>query len=307
MFKKKSTQTRRRRATSGSSGAPSVFSYHASRANSPTNLGRGKNPEKESAAKLRRPKFLWLKRTSHVVIVLAIGALFISNLLLASTPKIVVIGDEGKNQHFLRDKSTYQAAAQRIFASSVFNTNKLTIDVARIKKALTTQFPELADVSVSLPLVGRQPVIYLQPSTSRLVLSSQGASYVLDGTGKAIAGGEQAASLKNLGLPEVQDQSGLVVKLGSVAMPSTSVAFITEVARQLKAKDVAIGAMVLPLGTNELHVQVKDTPYTVKFNLQGDAREEAGAFLATKAQLDAEKKMPGQYIDVRVQNRVYYR
>jgi hypothetical protein len=244
-----------------------------------------------------------------VILVLVVGALLISNLLLTSNPKIVTVGVGGeKDQQFLRAAATYQKAAQHIFGNSIFNANKLTIDVAEIKQELMLQFPELADVSVSLPLIGRQPAVYIQPSTSRLIVStSQGQSYVLDATGKAIAGGEQAANLRSVGLPDVQDQSGLVVTPGSVVMPSTSIAFITEVARQLKVKNQEIGSMILPAGTTELHIQLKGQAYTVKFNLHGDAREEVGAFLALKQYLEAQKKVPGQYVDVRTQNRVYYR
>jgi hypothetical protein len=47
--------------------------------------------------------------------------------------------------------------------------------------------------------------------------------------------------------------------------------------------------------------------YFVKFNLHGNAREEAGAFLAVKEYLESSHKTPGEYVDVRVENRAYYK
>ena len=83
--------------------------------------------------------------------------------------------------------------------------------------------------------------------------------------------------------------------------------FITEVVGQLSAKSLKVVSMVLPGGASELDIRVEGAPYTVKFNLRGDARAEAGAFLAVKQHLERENKTPGSYIDVRVPNKAYYR
>jgi uncharacterized Ntn-hydrolase superfamily protein len=56
-----------------------------------------------------------------------------------------------------------------------------------------------------------------------------------------------------------------------------------------------------------LHLRIEGKAYLVKFNLRGDAREEAGAFLAVKQHLERAGKTPEQYIDVRVDNKTYYR
>jgi len=54
-------------------------------------------------------------------------------------------------------------------------------------------------------------------------------------------------------------------------------------------------------------VKVKGVPYNVKFNLMGDARAEAGTYLAVKQRLEAGHVTPGSYIDVRVDERAYYK
>ena len=66
--------------------------------------------------------------------------------------------------------------------------------------------------------------------------------------------------------------------------------------------------MVLPVGTSELDVKLTNQPYTVKFNLEsGTARQQAGTFLATQAKLQSQNVTPGQYVDVRVGGRAYYK
>jgi len=103
----------------------------------------------------------------------------------------------------------------------------------------------------------------------------------------------------------VSDQSGLQITPGHVVLDSSSVAFITEVAGQLKAQHLSAASMTLPSGGSELDVKVQGTPYVVKLNLRGSAREETGTYLAVKQQLGA--KQAGQYIDVRVAGRAYYK
>lgn len=310
MFRKKKPQPPRRRPKSlleQREAAPSVFSYHASRSGSSHKTGRGQEDQQERAVNLRKPRGSWLKRTVRTLIFLVVGALFVSNLMLSSVPKVVTVGATDAH-FFLQDPKTYQQAAQRILTSSFFNSNKVTINVDDIRDRLKAEFPELADVSVALPLFGRQPVLYIQPSTSRILLkSNQGETFVLDGNGRAIATLGQAESLGKAGLPEVVDQSGVQARLGIQVMPSESIAFVTEVVRQLKAKQLTVAQITLPAGNSEMHVRLQDLPYAIKFNLQGNAREETGAFLATKEYVEAQKQTVNEYIDVRVESRVYYK
>jgi hypothetical protein len=54
-------------------------------------------------------------------------------------------------------------------------------------------------------------------------------------------------------------------------------------------------------------MHINGAGYFVKFNLHGDAREEAGSYLAVKDYLASNQKTPGEYVDVRVENRAYYK
>lgn len=228
-------------------------------------MGRGTKRDDDQSAVTKRSRRGWGKRLMRTGVALALAALFIGNLLLANNnPEVVVVGETGKSRAYLRDAKVYEAAARNALSESIFSTNKVTIDVKGVEDSLKKSFPELADVSISLPLIGRQPVVHLQPSTSRLILSSatENKSFLLDDSGKAIASGGLIDSLRKAGLPEVQDQSNVGISTGAIVLPSTSVAFITEVSRQLKAKGVVVASMVLPPNAGELHVRIKDLPYT---------------------------------------------
>jgi hypothetical protein len=140
-----------------------------------------------------------------------------------------------------------------------------------------------------------------------MMLLGEGGMFILDADGRALIAANQVSKLDKLDVPVVNDESGLPIETGKVVLPRSTVAFIGEVVGQHKAKDLKITSLVMPPGTNELHVRVDGAGYFVKYNLHGNAREEVGSFLAAKARLEVEKKTPGEYIDVRVENRVYYR
>lgn len=315
-FKKKppAKTDRIRQPTAPSNGRAAVFSYHASRSAPSNNAVRPATGRKlwqldAATASPSKKSSLKSKLRRLPALILGVGAfiLVMNSLILSSDPEVVAFADAQNRQIFLRDQSAYQQAAHHILADSVFNTNKITIDTAEIERKLREQFPELEHVSVRLPVFGYQPAIYIQPSRPALLFKAADGLYVLDTTGRALMNANTSTRLDKLELPVVEDQSGLSVPLGQIVLPSDNVAFITEVVGQLKAKNIQAVSLVLPKGTSELLVGVKDVPYVVKFNLRGDARVEAGAYLAVRKHLERENKVPSTYIDVRVDNRAYYR
>ena len=114
---------------------------------------------------------------------------------------------------------------------------------------------------------------------------------------------KQLASSAVTGLLTVQDESGLEVHAGDQAVTSETVNFIDNVRRQLSDKKLAIDRLVLPAIANEVDIYIKGLPYRVKADVSGDARLQIGAFLATKES----GVNPGEYMDVRVEEKVFYK
>lgn len=270
-----------------------------------SNVGRDQAAEEQPLKRQRRKRW-WHKLSNLMLMALALALLVVS-LGLTNEPKIIVSGDSS-SQIFLRNMSAYQQAANHAFAASPLNGNKVTVNASGISQSLHQQFPELEAVSVSLPTIGHRPVLYIQPATPKLVLTTQtGAAFVIDRSGRAVISTQQVAHFQDLHVPTVSDQSGLQIKAGQIALDSSSVVFISEVIKQMQAKSITPDTFTLPSGGGELDAKVSGAPYTVKFNIRGNAREEAGTFIAVKQQLDGEHKQPGQYIDVRVSGRAYYK
>jgi hypothetical protein len=305
MFSKKKktpTNTLRVRTSQPTPRGP-VFSYHANRS---VRIGGSTRTSEEHQQSLRRgPRFPWLKQVPTLAVLLMCLLLLVFCLQLNGHAKVVAVGGSD-SQVFLREQKVYEEAARTLF-QTFLNSNKLTVDATKVSADLKHQFPELKAVSVALPIVGNRPVVYIQPASPRLVLLGKDGMFVLDADGRALMPAAQVLGLDKLEIPVVNDQSDLSVEAGRIVLPRSTVAFIDEVVGQHKAKGLKITSMTLPPGTNELHVRPDGVGYIVKYNIHGNAREEAGAFLAVKARLEAEKKTPREYIDVRVENRAYYK
>jgi hypothetical protein len=229
---------------------------------------------------------------------------------LSDSPSVVSLV-ASSDTPFLRANEEYSKAAGKLIDGSALNRNKLTVDTGAISKGMLRQFPELQSVTVSLPLLGHTPTIYIRPADPAMVLAAGNDSYVIDLQGRALSQAGSAAGLERMKIPTVTDRSDVAVTLGQQTLPRRTAAFVAEVSRQLQAHDVDVKAMIMPAGAGELHVYVNGASYFVKYNIQDEAGQAAetqtGTFLAARKYLAGRAQTPAQYIDVRLQGRAYFR
>jgi hypothetical protein len=229
-----------------------------------------------------------------------------SALTLSPDAKVLQLESSDKNS-FLHSQADYEKAVQTLLKQSVWNRNKITVNSNRITAELQQQFPELSSVSMTLPLVAHRPIVYIQPVQPALALHAANGTFILGENGKALlAASNSFANIHDL--PVVNDQSGLQVRLDHQAITADDTRFIQEIVAQLSNKGYKVSSLTLPAASREVDAAIEGKPYQVKFNLQtGDARQQAGTFLATIANLEGQHSTPAQYVDVRVDGRAYYK
>lgn len=296
---------RQRQHIAGSS-RPAAFSYHAQRSDRGYNVGR----EAGRDDTVKRPGMLEvvLQRIGLIVLTVVILVVVVSNLVLSSTPRVIAVTGTTKG-YFLHSMDAYRQSIGGILKQSVWNTTKLTINTTDLAQKIKRQFPELSDVSVTLPLLGHRPVVYLSPNQPALIMNDSGNSYVIDSGGTAVLPTTQVPSDSKLALPVVTDQTGLELSVGRQALTSDNVQFILQVVAQLKARAINPSSLRLPAAAGELDVTPAGQAYYIKFNMHSgsdDARAQAGTFLAVQHKLASAGITPGKYIDVRVDGRAYY-
>ncbi len=310
MFRRKKSQQEGRRQAQPQSGRSTVFSYYAQQ-NAKTKPPRRNTEDTErrlqpsESISLGQGRVGALRHLPLIVttVVLIIGIIY--NTTLSTNAQVITDSVAETQTNFLREKSVYQSALDELFSESPLSRSKLTIDTQELADKLIARFPELADVTITLPLVGTRPVVHLQATQPALLLVSSDQAYVLDDRGIVLM---DAKDLKtNQELLTVTDESGLEIQQGSAALSGEQVAYILSLRHQLEASKLNVSKVVLPAQPQQLDVYIDGLSFYGKFLFSTDSRVAAGSFVATKKQLDKTAQKPRQYIDVRIPGRVFYK
>src|SRR3989344_2971045 len=266
---KKKISNKPRQKFSGSAQGSKVVSYQ----NITPASGKAK-------PKLPREHSGLVQFIKHLPMWLAVLAIIISfgySLTLNSNVNLVSLNTA--NNPLLRDKKTYDETAKK-----------------------------LTENSVTLPLMGHRPIVKIASNRPVVALENdQNNLFVIDRQGRALMKLDNREQAAQMNLLVLKDQSTTPVELGRHVITEQDAGFITELMAQLDAKNTKITELTLPAIANELHIKVEGKNYVVKFNTLTDARQSAGALLAVKEKFEKENINPTEYIDLRVEEKVYYK
>lgn len=300
--KKSDTSQGRRSAAPQPSRNKAVFSYYQNR---DSEVEAGKSRQRIPIGTRVKQR---LKHIPTIIACILIGVSLLYALSLSAEPRASVVNEQNvSSKALLRPVGEYQAATQRLLQQSFLTRNKLTLDTAAIEIALQEQFPEITNVAVVLPLISRTPVVYVQVAEPVLLLQSGSQSYIIDEKGRALVPADQAGDLSQLKLISVADSAQLSIQPGSQVLTADQVAFMQTIRDQLSDKGLTVSRMELPPQAGEVRVFIDGKPYFIKFTTTGDALQQVGTYLALNKHLDSKKITPKEYVDVRVEERAYYK
>ncbi len=281
-----------------------TFSYRANRTSKEDSTG-SRRPQ---TVKPRKLNFRWQHVPTYVVCLLGVVSLFYI-LSLTTTPRLAIKRPANEQQSILtQPASIYQAEAEKILSFSLLNRSKITIDTVAFNEAMSKKFPEIKTVAVTLPLMGRRPIVEVvidQPAL--LYKTTSGQEYLLNEQGEVMRAASEVSGLSGISLPRVNDLAQKKVEPGANAIPGQGVDFITTFIQQLSAKNIKVTETTMPPLASEVQFRMDGVSYFVKASLLNDSRQSAGTFLALKAQLDRESIKPGEYVDVRVEEKAFYK
>ncbi len=275
-----------------------VFSYYKSK-KQPTVEPRNKDQEKAS----------FVSRIPGYFAVLTIFLCLGYATTLGKQSRVVIVNEKalGSTAIPLRSRSEYSGYADRWLEGSFMNKNKLTLNSVGLQESISQEFPEIISAVVTMPVIGRKPSVYLTIAEPVFILTSNKQSFVIDEKGRAVVSDEKLPKTTEDKLIKVSDSSGLQLRPGTQAMTRSSIEFIRSVVNQLEQKNIVVSRIKLPDYANELHVYIDKKPYYIKLSTTSDPLQQTGAFLAVKSELEHKNQNPKQYIDVRVEERAYYK
>lgn len=302
MIRRKQTVGRNRpkRDTSVRGGGSGAFSYYSQK----------RSQSDDARARYEAPKHhrRGLARLKHAPSVIAVVVIVICALYaatLSSNPRLQVVASES-GKSLQRPDSVYAEATQNALQSSFLHKSKFTFDSREVATKIQQQFPEVASVIITVPLVGQRPIVTVTVSSPAFILSTSSGAYYMSDNGIPLVDVRNVERTLE-GIVTVTDESGLPVTIGQQMLPTGTVHYVRDVIRQLQVTNTSIQSIVLPPEANELQVRIASQPYVVRFNTSLDPRVSVGTFLAVKKRLEESGAVPKDYIDVRVEERAYYR
>jgi hypothetical protein len=291
-----------RRSRSGPIVNP-AFSYYTSRMPDATARRLEQQRAETSDQPASKRPFSVPGQLSMWLLLALVGLCAIKLLVLGTDPKIIMLGRNDVSSHYIQPANVYEQAAHRLLGSSITNRTKLTVNMDGTAAELQRQYPELQAVSLTLPLIGNRPIVYVEAAQPSIMLqTSSHGTYALNASGLVLA---RVSSLPS-GVPVVVDRTNASPVPGHRYLPGTTISFIKTISQQLAAANIPIATFVLPAGAPyELDVRIEGKPYTVRCNVVADALQQSGAVIGAIRKLGT--TVPVEYIDVRVPGRVYYK
>lgn len=241
---------------------------------------------------------------------IALGAILIGVIWvlgLSRSPRIIVRDVEGVSTQ--KDAQQYNDEVTRLWAGSWRNLSKLTVDSAATEQDILKAYPELAAANIQIPLLGRQPTIELIPTAAVLVVESSGNASYVGADGKVLTDNLPNSSGANL--LRVRDETNVTFAPGDQVMPSDHVRFLLQLDAQLRADGVTSPSLALSNeAANQVTMKTSDHAYYVKFQADNPetVRRAVGSYLAVRRRAESGAgARPGEYIDVRIPEKVFYK
>lgn len=277
----------------------SVFSYYSNRSGADVSRGRYEPPATHRRGLQR------LRHAPTVIALVVIAGSLIYTSLLNTKPRVMVVSSNS-DASFQRPTDIYEVFITKELSRSPWHKSKLTFNGNKVTQNIQKQFPEVARAVVTVPIIGHRPVVHIAVARPAFVLATTSGAYYMSNQGVPLVRVSDVESpLPNMTM--VSDETGLPVKVGEQALPVDTVLFISDVIAHMNAMNEPVASITLPLEANELRIRLPDKPYYVRFNTQNDARVQVGTLLAVVNRLQGSGEVPQEYIDVRVEERAYYK
>lgn len=277
------------------SGSKAGFSYYKSGSSkAPTD-----RPKKQRSVDVGKLRLL----PSVAALAIIVGSLLFSTTL-SSKPEVSLV----KGQEFYyHDADYYADAAQQVLSENLAYKTKFTINTDEAESKLVEKFPEVRAAVLRLPVLGRKPTLVLDIRPPSALLSTNSRTFILDDNGRAISDIKGIDNKFIKDLPVIVDQSGIEVNLGDPVVTTDTIYFIKNLKLQLDAKGLKVNQYVLPASASQVDIYIDGLSYFVKTDAAGDPRMQIGSFLSVKQDLEGRGETPSEYIDVRVEEKAFYK
>lgn len=296
---KNKLRVRKSQHTRENTGSSVKFSYYSGSRKSAEKVG---NVPKDGVIRARRQR----SRPIGVLLVILLFIVAVFALPVKYSPKIVNSA-QGSARLSAAQMNEISSYSKELMGSSVFNRTKLSFQSSVITSKLVQKFPAVRAVDIHFSFFGGEPRFVIYPKDPSLIVQEGADSYyAVDASGIPF---EQVdlANATSAGLPILKIGNVDSVSIGQQLVPSGYVSFVSSLDYQISHSGISIVSLDLVAGGEELDATISGHKYKVKFNVLGNARQQAGEYLAARSYLTKHRITPGKYLDVRVEGKTYFK
>lgn len=250
--------------------------------------------------------FKALLRRSGAVLVLI--ALLINTTLSSS----VAVRVEDTASVIYHETKTYSTEISMLASESIWQRTKMTFRSDSLEKSIRERFPEVDTATVVVPLAGRrlQATLKLSEPLVRYQLPEPAKTGIIGSNGLLLFQADTATVSSRFADLPLLELTDIVVPLGQQALTTDEADLLHLLKQEFDGSDSyrpSVKSIEMSIKKRELIIRFNNTDVYAKMTPEYEAREQVGALVATFKQLDQERKLAADYIDVRVEGRVFIR
>ncbi|MCA9342636.1 hypothetical protein KC950_01325 [Candidatus Saccharibacteria bacterium] len=241
----------------------------------------------------------------YAAIILGIVSFMTYYSLIKKADTIIINVEE--NTTPIRNHEDYDKVVQDFVNSSILNHSKITFDNQGLTEGLKGTFPEIQTVETSTNIFSNtlsvkvgitQPVFALETPNKIAVVGENGVTLSV----------WDKQEFNDIGaLKRVIDLSGIEPEPGKPAFPREQTLFVAIINEQLQKQNLEVESLTVTTSPYDLHVKLSGKNYYVKFNVLEDPKQQAGTLVAFINNEESRGAVVNEYVDVRVEERLFYR
>lgn len=198
----------------------------------------------------------------------------------------------------------YSQDIQGLLGSSLFNSNKFTLQQESLANTVKERFPELRSVTFSTVVLGKKPLVRLDVYKLPIRLLSKGEVYIVAENG-VVVGKEMEFPLAR-DLLSIKEESGIEIHKSDKLLRSDDVQFLSSLKAILQAKGRGVEYIRLTAVPREIFVKPSDKNYEIRMYLDDDVQQQVGSWLTVERVVGESGGQVAQYIDVRAGEKVFW-
>jgi hypothetical protein len=210
-----------------------------------------------------------------------------------------------------RSDQEYIDRARAVFSGNLFYRSKLTFNGSDFEQVLAASMPEADGVVSVVPLVGTKLLVgatITDPLAHVSIGSGQNAIVGMNGRLLEVSDSAILSEL-TVSTPELRIEPAIDLEIGGSILTSGETALLQLLKTEFDGSNVSrpkLDSFRYNVEKRELQAFFVSKSYFAKFTTERDARLQVGALVATLEAAAKEQGMvPAQYVDVRVEGRVF--